>query len=155
MQQGPAKVLCDIAADGRNVRTQRGAVYYAYAAFFLLEGVGILLFPRETLKAATSRVPSPVAVLLWQLVGASAHVIVPVAAYNLKHTIDTRQLATLTHFIQNSILFVVALVHVIVLTMAAMTGNAGPIGPVLLAAWSSAFLYSLYNMPSTLEEKRD
>ena len=51
MQQGPAKVLCDIAADGRNVRTQRGAVYYAYAAFFLLEGVGILLFPRETLKA--------------------------------------------------------------------------------------------------------
>ncbi len=34
-------------------------------------------------------------------------------------------------------------------------GNAGPIGPVLLAAWGSAFLYSLYNMPGTLEEKRD
>lgn len=54
MQQGPAKVLCDIAADGRDVRTRRGAIYYAYAAFFFLEGVGILLFPRKTLKAGLS-----------------------------------------------------------------------------------------------------
>lgn len=36
------------------------------------------------MQAATNRVPSPVAVLLWQLVAASAHIIVPVAIYNLK-----------------------------------------------------------------------
>jgi len=35
-------------------------------------------------QAATNRVPSPVAVLLWQLVAASAHIIVPIATYNLK-----------------------------------------------------------------------
>ena len=34
----------------RNVRSRRGAIYYAYAAFFFVEGVFILLFPSETLK---------------------------------------------------------------------------------------------------------
>ena len=36
------------------------------------------------MQAATNRVPSQVAVLLWELVAASAHIIVPVATYNLK-----------------------------------------------------------------------
>ncbi|KAK9904251.1 hypothetical protein WJX75_007737 [Coccomyxa subellipsoidea] len=151
MQQNPVNLLCDIAADGRNVHSRRGAIYYAYAAFFFVEGVFILLFPSETLKAATNRVPSQIAVLLWQLVAASAHIIVPVATYNLKTTADTRQLATVTHFMLNSILFIVALVHVVVLSWAALTGNAGPIGPVLLTAWSTAFGYSLYNMPACVE----
>ena len=49
-QQNPAGVLCDIASDSRNVRTRRGGIYLAYATFFFVEGVLILLFPSETLK---------------------------------------------------------------------------------------------------------
>jgi hypothetical protein len=54
LQHNPAQVLCEAAADVRDVRTRRGAVYAAFAAFFLLEGVGILLFPSETLKVLIS-----------------------------------------------------------------------------------------------------
>lgn len=66
-------------------------------------------------------------------------------------TADAGNLTALTNFIQNAILFVVAFVHIIVLSKAASTGNAGPIGPVILTAWSSAFAYSLYNFPAVIE----
>jgi hypothetical protein len=64
---------------------------------------------------------------------------------------DTGNLTALTSFVQNAILFVVAFVHIVVLSKAASTGNAGPIGPVLLTAWGSAFAYSLYNFPAAVE----
>jgi len=51
MQQNPGRVLCEFANEARNVSTNRGAIYLAYAAFFFIEGVLILLFPSETLKA--------------------------------------------------------------------------------------------------------
>lgn len=51
MQQNPGRVLCEFANESRNVSTNRGAIYLAYAVFFFLEGVFILLFPSDTLKA--------------------------------------------------------------------------------------------------------
>jgi hypothetical protein len=64
-------------------KSRRGWIYAMLALFFLLEGLGLVLSPRLTLTGAFGIGSEAVGYELWQLIGASAHVLVPIALLQL------------------------------------------------------------------------
>ncbi len=66
------------ASDLATRRTRRGHIYAALAVAFALEGAGLVLTPGFTLRGAFGMDGGPQGRALWQLLGASAHVIIPV-----------------------------------------------------------------------------
>ncbi|CAL5220326.1 g2317 [Coccomyxa viridis] len=153
LAQNPIATLQETASEAKDVRTGRGKLFLILGTFFFVEGLGILAYPtlaQRGLSGPAVDMKDPVIGLLFSLVAASAHVIVPAAVFNLKSLSDQGNLSNLTAFMNNTVLLVVAGVHVTNLARSALAGYAGPIAPVLLTAWTVAFLTSLAHFPCTV-----
>ncbi|CAL5220327.1 g2318 [Coccomyxa viridis] len=157
LAQNPVSTLQETASEAKDVRSGRGHLFLILSVFFFVEGLGILAYPtlaQRGLSGPAIDMRDPVIGLLFSLVAASAHIIVPAAVFNLKSLSDQGNLSNLTSFVNNAVLFIVAATHVINLARSAVTGNAGPIAPVLMTAWTVAFITSLSHFPYTVEGRQ-
>ncbi|KAK9838277.1 hypothetical protein WJX81_002036 [Elliptochloris bilobata] len=151
MQAGPGAILGALPQDMRTPRNRRSALYAVMAVLFFVEGLGIVLSPAMAVKALHGTSGSPVSHLLIQAVALSTHVLVPVVCLCLKMLADTGRLTTTASLLLNLALAGVGLQHVVLLSRAIAAGMAGPVAPVLLAAWSTALATAVYNMPLSVQ----
>eukprot|EP00884_Botryococcus_braunii_P017848 jgi/Botrbrau1/4747/Bobra.0137s0019.1 len=129
-------------------KTRRSWIYAMLALFFLLEGIGLVMTPGLTLRGAFGMNGGAVGNELWQLIGASAHVLVPIALLQLASAAERAKLASTVNATLNKVVLAVAATHVVTLLRHGLFGPVGPLGPPVLLAWATALGTTIYNLPS-------